>query len=72
MDEIDLLREQHKILSGEVALHMSALKRSSEEAALNPKKEHIQVTFLSCIIHVLKVLLGYHKVHLSSSYFRWT
>ncbi|KAI3471517.1 hypothetical protein Pfo_028167 [Paulownia fortunei] len=43
MDEIDLLREQHKILSGEVALHMSALKRLSEEAAQNPKKEHIQV-----------------------------
>ncbi|PIN07172.1 Kinesin-like protein [Handroanthus impetiginosus] len=41
-DEIDLLKEQHKILSGEVALHMSALKRLSEEAAQNPK-EHIQV-----------------------------
>ncbi|KAL0452934.1 UNVERIFIED_CONTAM: Kinesin-like protein KIN-7D, chloroplastic [Sesamum latifolium] len=42
MDEIDLLREQHKILSGEVALHMSALKRLSEEAAQNPEKDHIQ------------------------------
>ncbi|KAL6502782.1 Kinesin-like protein KIN-7D, chloroplastic [Orobanche hederae] len=44
-DEIDLLSEQHKILSGEVALHMSALKRLSEEAARNPTKAHIQVTF---------------------------
>ncbi|KAL6555476.1 Kinesin-like protein KIN-7D, chloroplastic [Orobanche gracilis] len=42
-DEIDLLSEQHKILSGELALHMSALKRLSEEAARNPTKEHIQV-----------------------------
>lgn len=45
MDEIDLLREQHKILSGETALHMSALKRLSEEAAQNPKNEHVHVTF---------------------------
>ncbi|KAL2225850.1 UNVERIFIED_CONTAM: Kinesin-like protein KIN-7D, chloroplastic [Sesamum indicum] len=43
MDEIDLLREQHKILSGEVALHMSALKRLLEEAAQDPEKDHIQV-----------------------------
>ncbi|XP_051149231.1 kinesin-like protein KIN-7K, chloroplastic isoform X2 [Andrographis paniculata] len=43
IDEIDLLREQHKILSGEVALQMSALKRLSEEAAQSPGKEHIQV-----------------------------
>lgn len=43
IDHIDLLREQLKILSGEVALHSSALKRLSEEAANNPKKEQIQV-----------------------------
>ncbi|KAL6986966.1 Kinesin-like protein KIN-7D, chloroplastic [Sarracenia purpurea var. burkii] len=43
IDQIDLLREQQKILSGEVALHSSALKRLSEEAARNPKKEHIHV-----------------------------
>ncbi|KAL8456271.1 hypothetical protein ACS0TY_034474 [Phlomoides rotata] len=43
IDEIDLLREQHKILSGEVALHISALKRLSEEAAVNSKKDHIQM-----------------------------
>ncbi|XP_031261902.1 kinesin-like protein KIN-7K, chloroplastic isoform X2 [Pistacia vera] len=32
-----------KILSGEVALHSSALKRLSEEAAKNPQKEQLQV-----------------------------
>lgn len=43
IDQIDLLREQQKILSGEVALHSSALKRLSEEAARNPQKEQLQV-----------------------------
>lgn len=43
IDQIDLLREQQKILSGEVAFHSSALKRLSEEALRNPKKEHIHV-----------------------------
>lgn len=43
IDEIDLLREQQKILSGEVALHSSALKRLSEEAARNPQKEQLHV-----------------------------
>ncbi|XP_011039483.1 PREDICTED: kinesin-like protein FLA10 [Populus euphratica] len=42
-DQIDLLREQQKILSGEVALHSSALKRLSEEASRNPQKEEIQL-----------------------------
>ncbi|XP_073045805.1 LOW QUALITY PROTEIN: kinesin-like protein KIN-7K, chloroplastic [Primulina eburnea] len=42
MDQIDLLREQHKILSGEVALQTSSLKRLSDEAAKKPK-EQIQV-----------------------------
>ncbi|KAK9156618.1 hypothetical protein Scep_003192 [Stephania cephalantha] len=42
-DEIDLLREQQKILSGEVALLTSSLKRLSEEAANGPKKEQIHV-----------------------------
>ncbi|KHG00912.1 Serine--tRNA ligase [Gossypium arboreum] len=41
---IDLLREQQKILSGEVALHSSALKHLSEEAMRNPQNEQqIQV-----------------------------
>ncbi|XVF55976.1 hypothetical protein PTKIN_Ptkin06aG0079000 [Pterospermum kingtungense] len=43
IDQIDLLREQQKILSGEVALHSSALKRLSEEAARNPQNGQIQV-----------------------------
>ncbi|XP_043691550.1 kinesin-like protein KIN-7K, chloroplastic [Telopea speciosissima] len=43
IDQIELLREQQKILAGEVALHSSALKRLSEEAANNPKKEQIHV-----------------------------
>ncbi|EEF32031.1 kinesin-like protein KIN-7K, chloroplastic isoform X2 [Ricinus communis] len=42
-DQIELLREQQKILSGEVALHSSALKRLSEEASRNPQKEQIHV-----------------------------
>ncbi|GAB2295466.1 Kinesin-like protein KIN-7D, chloroplastic [Dionaea muscipula] len=42
IDQIDLLREQQKILSGEVAFHSSVLKRLSEEAAKNPNKEQIQ------------------------------
>lgn len=43
MDQIDLLREQQKILSGEVALHTSVLKRLSEKATQSPKKEQVQV-----------------------------
>uniref|UniRef100_A0A5B6ZF27 Putative kinesin-related protein 4 n=1 Tax=Davidia involucrata TaxID=16924 RepID=A0A5B6ZF27_DAVIN len=43
IDQIDLLKEQQKILSGEVALHSSALKRLSEESARNPKRENIHV-----------------------------
>ncbi|KAK3227166.1 hypothetical protein Dsin_007028 [Dipteronia sinensis] len=43
IDQIDLLKEHQKILSGEVAFHSSALKRLSEEAARNPQKEQLQV-----------------------------
>ncbi|XLS61094.1 hypothetical protein HN51_015322 [Arachis hypogaea] len=43
VDQIDLLREQHKILCGEVALHSSALKRLSEETARNPQDGQIHV-----------------------------
>ncbi|KAL2320882.1 hypothetical protein Fmac_029851 [Flemingia macrophylla] len=43
VDQIDLLREQHKILSGEVALHLSALKRLSDEASRNPQNDQIHV-----------------------------
>ncbi|KAF8403938.1 hypothetical protein HHK36_012045 [Tetracentron sinense] len=43
IDQIDLLREQQKVLSGEVALNSSALKRLSEEASNHPRKEQIHV-----------------------------
>ncbi|GMH29342.1 hypothetical protein Nepgr_031185 [Nepenthes gracilis] len=43
IDQIELMREQQKILSGEVALRSSVLKRLSEEAGKNPKKEQIHV-----------------------------
>ncbi|XP_073221723.1 kinesin-like protein KIN-7K, chloroplastic isoform X2 [Cicer arietinum] len=45
VDQIDLLREQHKILSGEVALHSSALKRLTEETRRNPQNSqtHVEV-----------------------------
>ncbi|XP_068663517.1 kinesin-like protein KIN-7D, chloroplastic isoform X2 [Aristolochia californica] len=43
VDHIDLLKEQIKILFGEVALQSSALKRLSEEATSNPRKEQIQM-----------------------------
>ncbi|XP_050227207.1 kinesin-like protein KIN-7K, chloroplastic isoform X2 [Mercurialis annua] len=42
-DQIDLLREQQKILSGEVAFHSSVLKRLSEEASRNSQNENIHV-----------------------------
>ncbi|THU47352.1 hypothetical protein C4D60_Mb09t14590 [Musa balbisiana] len=43
IDHVELLREQLKILAGEVALHSSVLKRLSDEAAKNPKNEQIQM-----------------------------
>ncbi|CAD6249303.1 unnamed protein product [Miscanthus lutarioriparius] len=43
MDHVDLLREQLKILSGEVAFNKSALKRLTEEAGRSPKNEKIQM-----------------------------
>ncbi|XP_010520019.1 PREDICTED: kinesin-like protein KIN-7K, chloroplastic isoform X2 [Tarenaya hassleriana] len=41
-DQIELLREQRKILSGEVALQSSSLKRLSEEAAKIPQNEDLK------------------------------
>jgi hypothetical protein len=43
MDHVDLLREQLKILSGEVAFQTSVLKRLTEETGRSPKNEKIQV-----------------------------
>ncbi|KAL5704432.1 Kinesin-like protein KIN-7E [Ranunculus cassubicifolius] len=41
-DEMDLLREQLKMLAGEVALCTSSLKRLSEQAAHNPDNSHLE------------------------------
>ncbi|KAL5993167.1 hypothetical protein ACLOJK_014090 [Asimina triloba] len=41
-DQMDLLREQVKMLAGEVALCTSSLKRLSEQAASNPGDTNIQ------------------------------
>ncbi|EPS67969.1 hypothetical protein M569_06802, partial [Genlisea aurea] len=38
VDETELLKEQKKVLSGEMALHISALKRLSEDSMKNPKQ----------------------------------
>ncbi|PUZ77891.1 hypothetical protein GQ55_1G409300 [Panicum hallii var. hallii] len=43
IDHVDLLREQLKILSGEVALQTSVLKRLTEEAGRSPQSENIQM-----------------------------
>uniref|UniRef100_A0A0E0L945 Kinesin-like protein n=1 Tax=Oryza punctata TaxID=4537 RepID=A0A0E0L945_ORYPU len=42
-DHVDILREQFNILSGEVALHQSVLKRLSEEAGKNAMNEQIEM-----------------------------
>ncbi|CAN6202157.1 unnamed protein product [Urochloa humidicola] len=42
-DRVDLLREQLKILSGEVALHTSVLKRLMEEAGRSTMNGHIEM-----------------------------
>lgn len=44
-DQIDLLREQIKMLAGEVAFCTSSLKRLIEQAANNPDDLQIQVSF---------------------------
>ncbi|KAL2467750.1 P-loop containing nucleoside triphosphate hydrolase superfamily protein [Forsythia ovata] len=41
-DQMDLLREQIKMLAGEVALCTSSLKRLSEQAAKNPEHPQLQ------------------------------
>ncbi|EPS58426.1 hypothetical protein M569_16386 [Genlisea aurea] len=53
LDEIDLLKEQQKILSGELALHISALKLLSEEAVRNPKKD-VQMEICNLKEEILK------------------
>ncbi|XP_062101700.1 kinesin-like protein KIN-7C, mitochondrial isoform X2 [Humulus lupulus] len=41
-DQMDLLREQVKMLAGEVALSTSSLKRLSDQAAINPEDSQIR------------------------------
>ena len=47
IDQMDLLREQVKILAGEVALCTSSLKILSEQAASKPEDSQLQVSHLS-------------------------
>ncbi|GMP46885.1 hypothetical protein CsSME_00014872 [Camellia sinensis var. sinensis] len=42
IDQMDLLREQVKMLAGEVALCTSSLKRLSEQAVSNPEDSQLQ------------------------------
>lgn len=42
-DQMDLLREQVKMLAGEVAFCTSSLKRLSEQAATNPEDSKLRV-----------------------------
>ncbi|RLN11867.1 kinesin-II 85 kDa subunit-like isoform X1 [Panicum miliaceum] len=42
-DQVDLLREQLEIMSGEVAFHTSVLKRLMEEAGRSTMNEHIEM-----------------------------
>lgn len=42
-DQMDLHREQVKMLAGEVALCTSSLKRLSEQAATNPEDSQLRV-----------------------------
>lgn len=49
-DQMDLLREQVKMLAGEVALCISSLKRLSEQAANKPEDIQLQVSFLLKIV----------------------
>lgn len=42
---MDLLREQIKMLAGELALCTSSLKRLSEQATKNPEDQQLQVGY---------------------------
>ncbi|XP_027353214.1 kinesin-like protein KIN-7K, chloroplastic [Abrus precatorius] len=70
VDQIDLLREQHKILSGEVALHSSALKRLSEEATGNPQNAqiHVEMKRLKDEIKVKSEQIDFLEKQISNSF----
>ncbi|KAL7246234.1 hypothetical protein ACSBR2_001374 [Camellia fascicularis] len=54
IDQMDLLREQVKMLAGEVALCTSSLKRLSEQAVSNPEDSQLQVRHLLRVPHSKK------------------
>lgn len=45
---MEILREQQKILTEEMALQSKSIKWLSEEAAKSPQNEEIKVIFASC------------------------
>ncbi|XP_019440803.1 PREDICTED: kinesin-like protein KIN-7K, chloroplastic isoform X2 [Lupinus angustifolius] len=69
VDQIDLLREHHKILCEEVALHSSSLKRLSEETARNPQNGqiHVEIRRLKDEIKVEKDQIELLEKRISSS-----
>ncbi|CAL0311036.1 unnamed protein product [Lupinus luteus] len=69
VDQIDLLREQHKILSEEVALHSSSLKRLSDETARNPQNGqiHVEIRRLKNEIKAEKEQIEFLEKRISSS-----
>lgn len=52
IDQMDILREQQKILSEEMALQSKSFKQLSEEATKAPENEEIKVMF-SILFHDL-------------------
>ncbi|KAK9079210.1 hypothetical protein SSX86_000880 [Deinandra increscens subsp. villosa] len=66
IDQIDLLKEQQKILSEEMAFHLSALKRLSPDASRDSERGFIKVIYnlnLSSavtIVYILMVMLYYN------------
>lgn len=48
IDQMEILREQQKILSEEMMLQSKSFKLLSEEAAKSPQNEEIKVIFALC------------------------
>lgn len=55
-DQMDLLREQVKMLAGEVALSNSSLKRLLEQAVNSPDDLQLKVFDLSSFFHFIKII----------------
>lgn len=63
IDQMDLLREQVKMLAGEVALCTSSLKRLSEQVVNNPDDQQIQ----ACELNELSIyVLNNQRTHSSA------